>query len=75
MIQEGTLDTVSNVAIYDMLCWYCFSTDLRPSLPRWYDFLIGRLFRGRAPFRCRNCRGRQWQRYSDYPEQTDPGEQ
>ena len=58
-----------------MLCWYCFNTDLRPSLPRWYDFLICRLFRGRTPFRCRNCRGRQWLRYSDYNEQTDTGGQ
>jgi hypothetical protein len=66
---------VCNVANYDMLCWYCFNTDLRPSLPRWYDFLICHLFPGRRPFRCRNCRGRQWLRYSDYTEQTHTGEQ
>ena len=56
-----------------MLCWYCFNTDLRPSRLRWYDFLICRVFRGRMPFRCRNCRGRQWLRASDYTEQTDTG--
>jgi hypothetical protein len=66
---------VSNVANYYMLCWYCFNTDLRPSLPRWYDFFICRLFPGRVPFRCRNCRGRQWQRYSDHTEQTHTGDQ
>ena len=56
-----------------MRCWYCYTTDLRPSLRRWYDFLLCRLFPGRAPFRCRNCRGRQWLRYSDYFEQADTG--
>ena len=68
-------NNVSNVANYDMLCWYCFNTDLRPSHPRWYDFLICRLFRGRTPFRCRNCRGRQWLRDSDCTEQTGTGGQ
>ena len=49
----------------DMFCWYCYTADLRPSLPRWYDILLCRVFRGRAPFRCRNCRGRQWLRYTE----------
>ena len=49
----------------DMFCWYCYTADLRPSLPRWYDILLCRVLRGRAPFRCRNCRGRQWLRYTE----------
>jgi len=55
-----------------MFCWYCYTTDLRPSLPRWYDFLICRLFQGRAPFRCRNCRRRQWLLEADYIDYTEP---
>lgn len=58
-------NTPFGVANYDMLCWYCYAADLRPSLPRWYDIFVYHLFRGRTPFRCRNCRGRLWLHYTD----------
>jgi hypothetical protein len=53
-----------------MLCWYCFASDLRPSLPRWYDFIPTVVF-GREPYRCRVCHKRQWQRVIDTPRRVD----